>query len=101
MTFTCFTIALPVAFPEKELVRVSLDELGIYFVTKQLNTDAGRDIYRVLYQRHDSNTPIILGDGMDFSVAVSVVLSTSPGIQPYPAGVATVPSQYCISISST
>ena len=81
-------IALPVVLPEEELVRFSLDELGIYFVTKQSNTDAGRDTYRVLYQQHDSNTTFILGDRMNFSDAVSVVLSTSPGMQPYPAGVA-------------
>ena len=81
-------------------MRVSLDELGIYFVTKQSNNNTDRDIYRVLYQRHDSNAIFILGGGMDFSVAVSVVLSTSPGMQPYPAGVATSPSQYCISVSS-
>ena len=86
---SCFTIiALPVVFPEEELVRISLDELGIYFVVKQSNNNTGRDTYGVLYQRHDSNTTFILGGRMNFSDAVSVVLSTSPGMQPYPAGVA-------------
>ena len=96
--FKFFTIALPVVLPEEELVRISLDELGIYFVTKQSNNDTGRDTYRVLYQRHDSNAIFILGNRMDFSDAVSVVQSTSPGMQPYPAGVATAPSHYCIKI---
>lgn len=87
-----FILVLLDLLPDEELVRISLDELGVYFVAKQSNT------YRVLYQRYDNTKISILGDGMSFNDVVSVVLSTSPGMQPYPAGVTTVPSQYCIKI---
>ena len=71
----------------RHLRKISLDELGIYYVSELHAPNLGHismdHKYAVNYQTKSRSR---LGR---FEDAVSFILSTSPGMQPYPEGVFT------------